>query len=89
MRVCDGDISRIFCILSLSPKKIRLDFKKFSVIFGPFARRHSLAYSAEVTRLGVIAYGAEVCAALVQLGRRVADVAPSSAPRSIAPSSDV
>jgi hypothetical protein len=39
--------------------------------------------------LGVIGYGAEVRAALAQPGRRGADVAPSSAPRSMAPSSDV
>jgi hypothetical protein len=48
-----------------------------------------IAYGAEVTHLGAIAYGAEVRAALAQPGRRVADVAPSSAPRSMTPSSDV
>jgi hypothetical protein len=37
--------------------------------------------------LGAIAYGAEVRAALAQPGRHVANVAPSSAPRSMAPSS--
>jgi hypothetical protein len=39
--------------------------------------------------LGVIAYGAEVRAALPQPRRHGADVAPSSAPRSMAPISDV
>jgi hypothetical protein len=39
--------------------------------------------------LGAIAYGAEVRAALAQPGRRVADVAPRSAPRSMAPNSNV
>jgi hypothetical protein len=46
-----------------------------------------IAYGAEVTQLGAIGYGAEVRAALAQPGRRGADVAPSSAPRSMAPSS--
>jgi hypothetical protein len=49
----------------------------------------AIAYSAEVTHLGAIGYGAEIRAALTQPGRRGADVAPSSAPRSMAPSSDV
>ena len=48
-----------------------------------------IAYDAEVTHLGAIGYGAEVRVALAQPGRRGADVAPSSAPRSMAPSSDV
>jgi hypothetical protein len=39
--------------------------------------------------IGAIGYGAEVRAALAQPGRRVADVAPSSAPRSITPSSNL
>jgi hypothetical protein len=39
--------------------------------------------------LGAIAYGAEVRDALAQPGRRAADVAPSSAPRSMAPSSNI
>jgi hypothetical protein len=39
--------------------------------------------------LGAIAYGAEVRAALAQPGRRGADMAPSSALRSMVPSSDV
>jgi hypothetical protein len=47
----------------------------------------AIAYGAEVTQVGAIAYGAEVRATLAQLGRRGADVAPSSAPRSMAPSS--
>jgi hypothetical protein len=72
----------------LSKKNSRLDLKKFNVIFGPVARRHSL-WRRGNTSLGAIAYDAEVRAALAQPGRRVADVAPSSAPRSMAPSSDV
>jgi hypothetical protein len=47
----------------------------------------AIAYGAEVTQLGVIGYDAEVRAALAQPGRHGADVAPSSAPRSMAPSS--
>jgi hypothetical protein len=39
--------------------------------------------------LSAIAYGTKVRATLAQSGRRDADVAPSSAPRSMAPSSDV
>jgi hypothetical protein len=39
--------------------------------------------------LGAIDYGAEIRAALAQPRQRGADVAPSSAPRSMAPSSDV
>jgi hypothetical protein len=49
----------------------------------------AIAYGAEVTHLGAIGYGAEVRAALPQPRRRGADVAPSSAPRSMALSSDV
>jgi hypothetical protein len=48
-----------------------------------------IGYGTEVTHLGVIGYDAEVRAALAQPGRRGADVVPSSAPRSMAPSSDV
>jgi hypothetical protein len=48
-----------------------------------------IAYGAEVTHLGAIAYDAEVRVALAQTRRRGADVAPSSAPRSMAPSSDM
>ena len=47
----------------------------------------AIGYGAEVTHLDVIGYGAEVCAALPQPRRRGADVAASSAPRSVAPSS--
>jgi hypothetical protein len=39
--------------------------------------------------LGALAYGAEVHTALAQPERRGADVVPSSAPRSMAPSLDV
>jgi hypothetical protein len=39
--------------------------------------------------LGAIGYGAEVHAALPQPRRHGADVAPSSAPRSMTPSSDI
>jgi hypothetical protein len=46
----------------------------------------AITYGAEVTQLGAIGYGAEVRAALAQPERRGADVAPSSAPRSMAPS---
>jgi predicted thioesterase len=49
----------------------------------------AIGYGAEVTHLGAIAYGAEVRVALAQPRRRAVDVAPSSAPRSMAPSSDV
>jgi hypothetical protein len=49
----------------------------------------AIGYGAEVTHLGAKGYGAEVRAALAQPRRRGADVAPSSAPRSMAPSSDV
>jgi hypothetical protein len=49
----------------------------------------AIAYGAEVTHLGAIAYGAEVRAALAQPGRRGVNMAPSSAPRSMPPSSDV
>jgi hypothetical protein len=49
----------------------------------------AIDYGAEVTHLGIISYGAEVHAALAQPGRRGADVVPNSAPRSMAPSSDV
>ena len=49
----------------------------------------AIAYGAEVTQLGAIGYGAEVRAALAQPGRRGVDVAPSSAPQILAPSSVV
>jgi hypothetical protein len=49
----------------------------------------AIAYGAEVTHLGAIAYSAKVRAALAQPGRRGADMAPSSVPRSMVPSSDV
>jgi hypothetical protein len=48
----------------------------------------AIANGAEVTQLGAISYGAEVRTMLAQLGRCGADVVPSSAPRSMAPSSD-
>ena len=48
-----------------------------------------IGYGAEVTHLGAIGYDAEVRAALAQPRQRGADVAPSSAPRSMAPSSDI
>jgi hypothetical protein len=44
----------------------------------------AIVYGAEVTHLG-----AEVRATLAQPGRRGDDVAPSSAPRSMAPSSNI
>jgi hypothetical protein len=37
----------------------------------------AIAYSAEVTQLGVIGYGAEVRATMAQPRRRVTDVSPS------------
>jgi hypothetical protein len=46
----------------------------------------AIGYDAEVTHLGAIGYGAEVRVALAQPRRRGADVVPSSAPRSMAPS---
>jgi hypothetical protein len=49
----------------------------------------AIAYGAEVTHLGTIVYGAEVRAALSHPRRRGADVPPSSAPRSMAPSSNI
>jgi hypothetical protein len=49
----------------------------------------AIAYGAEVTHLGAIAYSTEVRVALAQPRRRGVDVASSSAPRSIAPSSDM
>jgi hypothetical protein len=48
-----------------------------------------IAYGAEVTQLGAIGYGAEVRDASAQPGRRGVDVAPSSAPQILAPSSVV
>jgi hypothetical protein len=49
----------------------------------------AIAYDAEITQLDAIGYGAEVHAALAQTGRRGVDVAPSSAPQILAPSSVV
>jgi hypothetical protein len=49
----------------------------------------AIAYGAEVTQLGAIGYGAEVRDALAQPRRRGADVALSSAPQILAPSSVV
>ena len=49
----------------------------------------AIAYGAEVTQLGAIGYGAEVHATLAQPGCRGVDVAPSSAPQILAPSSVV
>jgi hypothetical protein len=49
----------------------------------------AIAYGAEITHLGAIGYGAEVHTALTQPERRGADVVPSSAPRSMAPSLEV
>jgi hypothetical protein len=48
----------------------------------------AIVYGAEVTQLGAIGYGAEVRTALAQPGRCGTDVVSSSAPRSMAPSSD-
>jgi hypothetical protein len=48
-----------------------------------------IAYSAEVTHLGAIGYDAEERVALAQPRRRGANVAPSSAPRSMPPSSNM
>jgi hypothetical protein len=68
--------SRFFCILAIFRKKIHVwTLKNFNCIFGPFARRHRL------WRRGT--------AALAQPGRRGVDVAPSSAPQILAPSSVV
>jgi hypothetical protein len=47
----------------------------------------AIAYDAEVTQLGAIGYGAEVPATLAQPGRCGANVAPSSTPQILAPSS--
>jgi hypothetical protein len=49
----------------------------------------AIDYGAEVTHLGARAYGAEIRATRAQFGQRGFDVALSSAPRSMAPSSDV
>jgi hypothetical protein len=49
----------------------------------------AIGYGAEITHLGAIGYGAEVRVALAQPSRRNADVPPSSAPRSMAPSSNM
>jgi hypothetical protein len=49
----------------------------------------AIAYGAEVTHLGAIGYDAEVRATLTQPERRGTNVVTSSAPRSMAPSSDV
>jgi hypothetical protein len=49
----------------------------------------AIAYGAEVPPLGALGDGAEVRATLAQPKRRGANVVPSSAPRSIAPSLDV
>jgi hypothetical protein len=49
----------------------------------------AIAYGAKVTHFGAIRYDVEVRAVLAQPGRRGADVAPSSTPKSMAPSSDV
>jgi hypothetical protein len=49
----------------------------------------AIANGAEVTQLGAIGYGAEVPTALAQSGRRGADVAQSSAPQILAPSSGI
>jgi hypothetical protein len=49
----------------------------------------AIDYGAEVTHLGAIGYGAEVRATLAQPEQRGANVVLSSAPRSMAPSSDV
>jgi hypothetical protein len=43
----------------------------------------AIAYGTEVTHLDAIAYGAKVHTALAQPRRRGADVAPSSASRSM------
>jgi hypothetical protein len=49
----------------------------------------AIAYGVEVTQLGVIGYSAEVRAVSAQPERRDVDVAPSSAPQIMAPSSVV
>jgi hypothetical protein len=49
----------------------------------------AIANGAEVTQLGAIDYGAEVRATLSQPERRGVNVVPSSAPRSMALSSDM
>jgi hypothetical protein len=49
----------------------------------------AIAYGTDVTHLGAIGYGAKVRATMAQPERRGVNVVPSSAPRSMAPSSDV
>jgi hypothetical protein len=82
-----GQFVRIFCILVLSWKKYHVwTLEKFISFLDPLLG--AIAYGAEVTQLGAIGDGAEVCAVVTQPGRRGNNVAPSSAPRSMAPSSD-
>ena len=81
-------VYRIFYILALPRKKIHVwTLENFNVIFGPSARRHrqwrrgNTARRHSLWRRGICYAGTPE--------RRGADVAPSSAPQILAPSSVV
>jgi hypothetical protein len=83
-----GSLVRIFCILAIFQKKIPVwTLENFKCIFGPFTRRHSLWRRGNTARRHRL--WRRGTAALAQPGRRGVDVAPSSAPQILAPSSVV
>jgi ribonuclease HI len=70
---------RIFCILTLHRKQYHVcTLENFNVIFGPFARRHSLWRRGNTARRHRLWRRGRCCAG--PNGRRGADVVPSLAP---------
>jgi hypothetical protein len=87
-RLMRGTPDRIFYILApFLEKKSRLDPKNFNSNFGPFARRHRLWRRGNTARRHSLGRRGTCYAGTPE--RRGADVAPSSAPQILAPSSVV
>jgi hypothetical protein len=71
-------LSEFFCILALSRKENHVwTLENFNVIFGPFARRHSLWRRGNIARRHKLWRRGTCCAGATE--RRSANVAPSSA----------
>jgi hypothetical protein len=77
--------SRIFCILAIFWNKNHVQtLKNFNVIFGPFARRHSLWRRGNTARRHRLWRRGTCCIGTTRT--RGVDVAASSAPQILAPS---
>jgi hypothetical protein len=80
--------AEFFCILAILRKKIHVYIlKNFNVIFGPFARRHRLWRRGNTARRHSLWRRGTCYVATIRT--RGVDVAPSSAPQILAPSSVV